>query len=124
MLTKQIYKISTSKNLLTKYNIEYNKHDIKDLVCATHIARLLDAKYTLTKVQQDRLKEIVDCLIQPSRYWNTGNDQDVLPAILLERELNCNFGITTENRIFITKEYENNDTARIRRASKKEYRRY
>ncbi len=94
MLTKEIYKIEASKNLLTKYNIEYDKCDIKSIICATYIASLLDGDYDLTQVQIDRLKHIINCLVQPSRYWD-GNDQEIVVPLLLERELNANFGFET-----------------------------
>ena len=57
MLTKEIYKIEASKNLLTKYNIEYDKCDIKSIICATYIANLIDGDYPLTQVQVDKLKQ-------------------------------------------------------------------
>lgn len=94
MLTKEIYKIEASKNLLTKYNIEYDKCDIKSIICATYIANLIDGDYPLTQVQVDKLKQIINCLVQPSRYWN-GNDQEIIHPLLLERELITNFGIAT-----------------------------
>jgi len=56
MLTKEIYKIGASKNLLTKYNIEYDKCDIKSIACASYIANLLDDDYPLTQVQIDKLE--------------------------------------------------------------------
>jgi hypothetical protein len=56
MLTKEIYKIEASKNLLTKYNIEYDKCDIKSIICATYIANLIDGDHPLTQVQVDKLK--------------------------------------------------------------------
>nr|DAI58139.1 MAG TPA: hypothetical protein [Crassvirales sp.] len=56
MLTKEIYKIGASKNLLTKYNIEYDKCDIKSIACASYIANLLDGDYPLTQVQIDKLE--------------------------------------------------------------------
>ena len=96
MLTKEIYKIEASKNLLTKYNIEYDKCDIKSIICATYIANLIDGDYPLTQVQVDKLKQIINCLVQPSRYWN-GNDQEIIHPLLLERELIINFGIATIN---------------------------
>ena len=96
MLTKEIYKIEASKNLLTKYNIEYDKCDIKSIICATYIANLIDGDYPLTQVQVDKLKQIINCLVQPSRYWN-GNDQEIIHPLLLERELITNFGIAAIN---------------------------
>lgn len=96
MLTKEIYKIEASKNLLTKYNIEYDKCDIKSIICATYIANLIDVDYPLTQVQVDKLKQIINCLVQPSRYWD-GNDQEIIHPLLLERELITNFGIATIN---------------------------
>lgn len=96
MLTKEIYKIEASKNLLTKYNIEYDKCDIKSIICATYIANLIDGDYPLTQVQVDKLKQIINCLVQPSRYWD-GNDQEIIHLLLLERELITNFGIATIN---------------------------
>lgn len=96
MLTKEIYKIEASKNLLTKYNIEYDKCDIKSIICATYIASLIDEDYPLTQVQVDKLKQIINCLVQPSRYWD-GNDQEIIHPLLLERELITNFGIATIN---------------------------
>lgn len=96
MLTKEIYKIEASKNLLTKYNIEYDKRDIKSIICATYIANLIDGDYPLTQVQVDKLKQIINCLVQPSRYWD-GNDQEIIHPLLLERELITNFGIATIN---------------------------
>lgn len=96
MLTKEIYKIEASKNLLTKYNIEYDKCDIKSIICATYIANLIDGDYPLTQVQVDKLKQIINCLVQPSRYWND-NDQEIIHPLLLERELITNFGIATIN---------------------------
>lgn len=96
MLTKEIYKIEASKNLLTKYNIEYDKCDIKSIICATYIANLIDGDYPLTQVQVDKLKQIINCLVQPSRYWD-GNDQEIIHLLLLERELIANFGIATIN---------------------------
>lgn len=96
MLTKEIYKIEASKNLLTKYNIEYDKCDIKSIICATYIANLIDGDYPLTQVQVDKLKQIINCLVQPSRYWD-GNDQEIIHPLLLERELITNFGIATIN---------------------------
>lgn len=96
MLTKEIYKIEASKNLLTKYNIEYDKCDIKSIICATYIANLIDGDYPLTQVQVDKLKQIINCLVQPSRYWD-GNDQEIIYPLLLERELITNFGIATIN---------------------------
>lgn len=96
MLTKEIYKIEASKNLLTKYNIEYDKCDIKSIICATYIANLIDGDYPLTQVQVDKLKQIINCLVQPSRYWD-GNDQEIIHPLLLERELITNFGIAIIN---------------------------
>lgn len=96
MLTKEIYKIEAGKNLLTKYNIEYDKCDIKSIICATYIANLIDGDYPLTQVQVDKLKQIINCLVQPSRYWD-GNDQEIIHPLLLERELITNFGIATIN---------------------------
>lgn len=96
MLTKEIYKIEASKNLLTKYNIEYDKCDIKSIICATYIANLIDGDYPLTQVQVDKLKQIINCLVQPSRYWD-GNDQEIIHPLLLERELITNFGIAAIN---------------------------
>ena len=96
MLTKEIYKIEASKNLLTKYNIEYDKCDIKSIICATYIANLIDGDYPLTQVQVDKLKQIIKCLVQPSRYWD-GNDQEIIHPLLLEREIITNFGIATIN---------------------------
>ena len=96
MLTKEIYKIEASKNLLTKYNIEYDKCDIKSIICATYIANLIDGDYPLTQVQVDKLKQIINCLVQPSRYWD-GNDQEIIHPLLLERELIINFGIAAIN---------------------------
>ncbi len=96
MLTKEIYKIGASKNLLTKYNIEYDKCDIKSIACALYIANLLDGDYPLTQVQIDKLEQLINCLVQPSRYWY-GNDQEIIRPILLERELNTNFGLETVN---------------------------
>lgn len=96
MLTKEIYKIEASKNLLTKYNIEYDKCDIKSIICATYIANLIDGDYPLTQVQVDKLKQIINCLVQPSRYWD-GNDQEIIHPLLLERGLITNFGIATIN---------------------------
>ena len=100
MLTKEIYKIEASKNLLTKYNIEYDKCDIKSIICATYIANLIDGDYPLTQVQVDKLKQIINCLVQPSRYWD-GNDQEIIHPLLLERELITNFGIATIDELII-----------------------
>lgn len=96
MLTKEIYRIGANKNLLAKYNIEYDKCDIKSITCATYIANLLDGDFPLTQVQRDRLNQLINCLVQPSRYWG-GNDQVIIKPILLERELNTNFGFATIN---------------------------
>jgi len=48
MLTKELYKIGKTYNLITKYNIEYDRRCMLDFVCAIHINDLLNSKYELT----------------------------------------------------------------------------
>lgn len=63
MLTKDLYKIGKTYNLITKYNIEYDRRCMLDFVCAIHINDLLNAKYELTDLQRTKLTNILNNLV-------------------------------------------------------------
>lgn len=63
MLTKELYKIGKTYNLITKYNIEYDRRCMLDFVCAIHINDLLNSKYELTNLQRTKLTNILNNLV-------------------------------------------------------------
>lgn len=63
MLTKDLYKIGKTYNLITKYNIEYDRRCMLDFVCAIRINDLLNAKYELTDLQRTKLTNILNNLV-------------------------------------------------------------
>lgn len=63
MLTKELYKIGKTYNLITKYNIEYDRRCMLDFVCAIHINDLLNSKYELTDLQRTKLTNILNNLV-------------------------------------------------------------
>lgn len=63
MLTKELYKIGKTYNLITKYNIEYDRRCMLDFVCAIHINDLLNSKYELTGLQRTKLTNILNNLV-------------------------------------------------------------
>ena len=63
MLNKQLYNTGKTYNLITKYNIDYDRRGMLDFVCAIHINDLLNSKYDITELQQAKLKAILNNLI-------------------------------------------------------------
>lgn len=63
MLSKELYNIGKTYNLITKYNIDYDRRSMLDFVCATHIYELLNSKYELTPLQKSNLKAIINNLV-------------------------------------------------------------
>lgn len=63
MLTKELYKIGKTYNLITKYNIEYDRRCMLDFVCAIYINDLLNSKYELTDLQRTKLINILNNLV-------------------------------------------------------------
>lgn len=63
MLSKELYKVGTKYNLITKYNIEYDRAAILNYACAIHISDLLEEKYTLTDEQRNKLNVVLNNLI-------------------------------------------------------------
>lgn len=63
MLSKDTYKIGQKYNLITKYNIEYDRQSILDYVCSIYILWLLEEKYTLTVEQKNKLNELLNKLL-------------------------------------------------------------
>lgn len=63
MLTKELYKIGKTYNLITKYNIEYDRRCMLDFVCAIHINDLLNSKYELTDLQRTKLTNLLNNLV-------------------------------------------------------------
>lgn len=63
MLTKELYKIGKTYNLITKYNIEYDRRCMLDFACAIHINDLLNSKYELTDLQRTKLTNILNNLV-------------------------------------------------------------
>ena len=51
MLSKKLYSIGKTYNLITKYNIDYDRRCMLDYVCAIHINDLLNSEYELTELQ-------------------------------------------------------------------------
>ena len=66
MLSKQLYNIGKTYNLITKYNIDYDRRAMLDLVCAMHIQNLLNSDYAtteLTSMQRSKLLQIFNNLV-------------------------------------------------------------
>lgn len=63
MLTKELYKIGKTYNLITKYNIEYDRRCMLDFVCAIYINDLLNSKYELTDLQRTKLTNMLNNLV-------------------------------------------------------------
>lgn len=63
MLSKQLYNIGKTYNLITKYNMDYDRRCMLDYVCAIHINDLLNSEYELTELQQSKLRAILNNLI-------------------------------------------------------------
>ena len=63
MLTKELYKIGKTYNLITKYNIEYDRRCMLNFVCAIHINDLLNSRYELTDLQRTKLTNILNNLV-------------------------------------------------------------
>lgn len=63
MLSDKLYVIGKKHNLITKYNIEYNRNTVLDYACAIHISELLEEKYPLTDEQKNKLNVILSTLI-------------------------------------------------------------
>ncbi len=63
MLNKKMYEIGKTYNLITKYNIDYDRRSMLDFVCAIHINDLLNSEYELNPLQQSKLRAIFNNLI-------------------------------------------------------------
>lgn len=63
MLSKELYNIGKVYNLITKYNIKYDRRNMLDFVCAIHINNLLQSSYELDVMQESKLKAILNNLI-------------------------------------------------------------
>lgn len=63
MLNKELYDIGKRYNLITKYNIEYDRKQMLDYTCAIHVSDLLKEKYPLTSEQKSKLNVILSNLI-------------------------------------------------------------
>lgn len=65
MLSKELYNIGKTYNLITKYNIEYDRRSMLNLVCAIHIEDILNSDYTveLTDMQRNKLYQILNNLV-------------------------------------------------------------
>lgn len=63
MLSKQLYNIGKQYNLITKYNINYDRMSLLDYTCAIHIMNLLNKGYELNGEQINKLNAIVNNLI-------------------------------------------------------------
>lgn len=87
MLTERVYKILVAKNTATKYNIEYCKKDIKQILCANYINDLLLQGYNIKKEQKDMLRTMINNLVYPNKYW-FDNEEAVMKPIVLETVTN------------------------------------
>lgn len=63
MLSEKLYNIGKTYNLITKYNIEYDRRSMLDYVCAIHIEQLLNSKYDITELQDAKLRAILNNLV-------------------------------------------------------------
>lgn len=63
MLTRNMYEIGKKYNLVTKYNINYDRRPLLDYACAVHVSQLLEQKYVLTDEQRNKLEVLLDNLI-------------------------------------------------------------
>lgn len=63
MLSKELYKIGKTYNLITKYDIDYDRRAMLDFVCAIHINNLLNSSYELTPLQVSKLTAILNNLV-------------------------------------------------------------
>lgn len=63
MLSKRLYNIGKTYNLITKYNMDYDRRCMLDFVCAIHINDLLNTKYGLTDLQKTKLTNILNNLV-------------------------------------------------------------
>lgn len=63
MLSKRLYNIGKTYNLITKYNMDYDRRCMLDYVCAIHINDLLNTKYGLTDLQKTKLTNILNNLV-------------------------------------------------------------
>ena len=63
MLSKELYNIAKTYNLIAKYNIGYDRRCMLDLVCAIHINDLLNNEYGLTDLQRNKLVQIMNNLV-------------------------------------------------------------
>ena len=62
MLTDKMYEIGLKYNLITKYDVEYDKRAIQDFVCAIRLLELIDSGYADTE-QKAKLNVILNNLI-------------------------------------------------------------
>lgn len=64
MLNKEVYEIGKKYNLITKYNIEYDRRPVLDYICAIHILDLINnITYTLDEEQHNKLQALLNNLI-------------------------------------------------------------
>lgn len=63
MLSNKLYDIGKKYNLITKYNIDYDRRATLDYTCAIHVSELLKEKYSLTDEQRNKLNAILNKLI-------------------------------------------------------------
>lgn len=63
MLSEKLYKVGKIYNLITKYNINYDRRNTLNFVCAIHINDLLQSQYGLSTLQESKLKAIANNLI-------------------------------------------------------------
>lgn len=63
MLSRQLYEIGKTYNLITKYNIEYDRRAIIDFICAVFIYELLANSKILSDMDRLKLQAILNNLI-------------------------------------------------------------